>query len=124
NGTEACELYDERMGFIYWFISTYNWYWYPIHIGYLFSFYRYFIDRAWHSVCNVLLPGVIKEKFPQKVAIMTSLYTTGMATFATTASGVSIPFANELGLGWQLSLLFWILPAVIGGFIWLIIAMK
>src|SRR5699024_3148271 len=52
------------------------------------------------AVCNVLLPGVIKEKFPQKVAIMTSLYTTGMATFATTASGVSIPFANELGLGW------------------------
>src|SRR5699024_12034386 len=48
NGTEACELYDERMGFIYWFISTCNWYWYPIHIGYLFSFYRYFIDRAWH----------------------------------------------------------------------------
>src|SRR5699024_1731790 len=46
------------------------------------------------AVCNVLLPGVIKEKFPQKVAIMTSLYTTGMATFATTASGVSIPFAN------------------------------
>src|SRR5699024_11385416 len=66
----------------------------------------------------------IKEKFPQKVAIMTSLYTTGMATFATTASGVSIPFANDLGLGWQLSLLFWILPAVIGVFISLIIAMK
>src|SRR5699024_7601246 len=76
------------------------------------------------AVCNVLLPGVIKEKFPQKVAIMTSLYTTGVATFATTASGVSIPFANELGLGWQLSLLFWILPAVIGGFIWLIIPMQ
>lgn len=76
------------------------------------------------AVCNVLLPGVIKENFPHKVAIMTSLYTTGMAAFATTASGVSIPFAKGLGLGWQLSLLFWIIPAVIGGGIWLIIAIK
>lgn len=76
------------------------------------------------AVCNVLLPGIIKEKFPQKVAIMTSLYTTGMATFATTASGVSIPLANGLELGWQLSLLFWIIPAVIGGIIWLLIAVR
>src|SRR5699024_8854746 len=74
------------------------------------------------AVCNVLLPGVIKEQFPKKVAIMTSLYTAGMETFATTASGVSIPFANELGLGWQLSLLFRILLVVIGGYIWLLIA--
>src|SRR5699024_12344094 len=64
------------------------------------------------AVCNVLLPGVIKEKFPQKVAIMTSLYTTGMTTFATKASVVSITCANVLGLGWQLSLLFYILSVI------------
>src|SRR5699024_743566 len=62
-------------------------------------------------------------KVPAKSSYYDKFVYTGMATFATTASGVSIPFANELGLGWQLSLLFWILPAVIGGFIWLIIAM-
>src|SRR5699024_6969438 len=27
------------------------------------------------AICNVLLPGVIKEKFPLKIAVMTSVYT-------------------------------------------------
>src|SRR5699024_5554255 len=37
------------------------------------------------AVCNVLLPSVIKEKFPLKVAVMTSMCTTGMVLLATTA---------------------------------------
>lgn len=74
------------------------------------------------AICNVLLPGVIKEKFPQKVAIMTSVYTTGMSIFATTASGVSIPLAKELGVGWQGSLLIWMIPALIGVIAWTLIA--
>lgn len=73
------------------------------------------------AICNVLLPGVIKEKFPAKVAIMTSVYTTSMSIFATSASGLSIPLAEELNLGWQLALLVWAIPAVIGLIIWLII---
>src|SRR5699024_2317687 len=28
------------------------------------------------AICNVLLPGIIKEKFPAKVGVMTSIYTT------------------------------------------------
>src|SRR5699024_8091775 len=76
------------------------------------------------AICNVLLPGVIKDRFPHKVAIMTSLYTSSMALFATTASGVSIPLANGLQLGWQLSLLVWIIPALIGLIIWVIIVIK
>src|SRR5690625_2111954 len=71
------------------------------------------------AVCNVLLPGVIKEKFPAKVAIMTSLYTTSMAIFATTASGASIPLAEDFNLGWQLTLLVWAIPALIGFIIWI-----
>ena len=73
------------------------------------------------AICNVLLPGVIKEKFPAKVAIMTSVYTTSMSIFATSASGLSIPLAEELNLGWQLALLVWAIPALIGLIIWLII---
>lgn len=76
------------------------------------------------AICNVLLPGVIKEKFPHKVAIMTSIYTTGMGIFATTASGVSIPIAEDAGLGWQVALLIWMIPVVIGLFIWFYLAQK
>lgn len=75
------------------------------------------------AICNVLLPGVIKEKFPLKIAMMTSVYTTGMAIFATTASGVSIPLAHNMELGWQLSLLVWIIPAIVGLIIWFYIAL-
>lgn len=76
------------------------------------------------AILNVLLPGVIKEKFPQKIAIMTSLYSTGMVLFATIATGLSIPFAKGLDLGWQLSLFVWVIPAAIPLFVWLIIIKK
>ncbi|ASK64387.1 MFS transporter [Virgibacillus phasianinus] len=70
------------------------------------------------AICNVLLPGVIKEKFPAKVALMTSLYSTAMGIFAATASGLSVPLAHSANWGWQLALLFWTIPAVIGIIIW------
>lgn len=76
------------------------------------------------AICNVLLPGVIKEKFPTKVAIMTSIYTSSMSIFATSASGVSVPLAEGLQLGWQLALFIWIIPAAIGLIIWTIIYRK
>lgn len=76
------------------------------------------------AICNVLLPGVIKEKFPTKVAVMTSLYTTSMSIFATAASGLSVPLAENLELGWQKSLLLWAMPAFVGAIIWLYIFKK
>src|SRR5690625_267619 len=46
------------------------------------------------AMMNVLLPAVIKEKFPTKVGRMTSLYSTSMTVFAATASGITAPIAN------------------------------
>lgn len=76
------------------------------------------------AVINVLLPGVIKGNFPTKVAIMTSLYTTSMSLFATIGSAVSIPVAEGVGFGWQIALLIWIIPAIIGFVLWGIIVKK
>lgn len=76
------------------------------------------------AVCNVLLPGVVKEKFPDKAPLMTSVYSTTMGILAAVASGLSVPLAHRLGLGWQLSLVVWIIPAIIGAFIWLYIYKK
>ncbi len=70
------------------------------------------------AVCNVLLPSIIKEKFPTKVAWMTSLYSTAMGIFAALASGVSVPIAEGLGLGWQMALWIWAIPALIGTVVW------
>ncbi len=76
------------------------------------------------AICNVLLPGVVKEKFPTKVALMTSVYSTSMGIFAATASGLSIPFAKGLDLGWQIALLVWIVPAILAIMIWIYLSKK
>src|SRR5690625_3539929 len=76
------------------------------------------------AICNVLLPGVVKDKFPTKVALMTSVYSTTMGIFAAIASGLSVPFARGLNLGWKFSLLIWTIPAIIGIFVWVYLAKK
>ncbi|GAB3068758.1 CynX/NimT family MFS transporter [Virgibacillus ainsalahensis] len=76
------------------------------------------------AICNVLLPSVVKEKFPTKVALMTSLYSTAMGIFAATASGLSIPIASGMNLGWQIALLVWTTPALLGIIIWFYIVKK
>lgn len=70
------------------------------------------------AISNVLLPSVIKEKFPDKVELMTGVYSAAMGTFAATASGLSIPIAKGLGLGWQVALIIWGVPAIIGIIVW------
>lgn len=73
------------------------------------------------AVVNVLLPAVIKEKFPDKVGRMTSVYTTSMSLVAALASGLSVPLAIGAGLGWELALLSWSIVAVIGIVVWLFV---
>lgn len=73
------------------------------------------------AILNVLLPGLIKDKFPLKIGLMTSIYSTTMGIVAAVASGTIIPLAVNFNLGWQLSLLIWALPAFIAIFIWVYI---
>ncbi|MFC5628665.1 CynX/NimT family MFS transporter [Aliibacillus thermotolerans] len=70
------------------------------------------------AICNVLLPGVIKLNFPQKVGVMTSIYTASMGLFASIGSGVSIPLSESLGLGWQWALAIWSVLTIIALFVW------
>jgi CP family cyanate transporter-like MFS transporter len=68
---------------------------------------------------NVLLPSLIKRDFPAKVGLITGMYTATMSTFAAVASGVSVPLAAGLGMGWRGSLVFWTLPVSAGVLLWL-----
>ncbi|YCA46211.1 MFS transporter (plasmid) [Bacillus sp. JZ8] len=70
------------------------------------------------AIGNVLLPSIVKQKFPDRVGLMTSTYSTSMNVFAAFASGISIPLAQGLHLGWQKSLLSWSVLALIASFIW------
>jgi len=71
------------------------------------------------AIANVLLPGVIKERFPDRVPLMTNVYTTAMSLFAALASGISLPIAVGLDLGWEAALGVWIFPALISIGLWI-----
>ncbi len=68
---------------------------------------------------NVLLPGLIKKRFSDNPGLMTSLYTTVMAGFAAVGSGLSVPLAEGLGLGWKNTLLIWGILAIVALAFWL-----
>lgn len=70
------------------------------------------------AICNVLLPGIIKDRYPTKVGILTSIYSTSIGVFAALASGISVPLADSVGLGWNVSLLLWGVLSIGTAIIW------
>jgi MFS transporter, CP family, cyanate transporter len=68
---------------------------------------------------NVLLPALVKRDLPDRVGPVTSLYVTLMVTFAAIASTVSVPLAEDAGLGWEGALAVWGIPAAVGLVVWL-----
>ncbi|MFK3939524.1 CynX/NimT family MFS transporter [Alkalihalobacillus sp. NPDC078783] len=70
------------------------------------------------AICNVLLPGLAKLHFPLKVGLITSIYSTLMSIFAALASGITVPMADGLGLGWNTTLLLWGTLVLLGLAVW------
>jgi MFS transporter, CP family, cyanate transporter len=71
------------------------------------------------SVCNVLLPSLIKRDFEHKVGLMTGVYSVSMNLCGAIASGVSIPLALGMDLGWNGALGIWGLLSLVSVFLWL-----
>ncbi len=71
------------------------------------------------TVGNVLLPGLVKKKFPARAGLMTALYTTVLGVSAALAAGASFPIANQTGLGWRGSLALWTIPALVAAVAWI-----
>ncbi|MEN6417358.1 MAG: MFS transporter [Clostridiaceae bacterium] len=57
---------------------------------------------------NVLIPGVIKARFPARVGLVTSAFTISMGSFAAISSAVSYPLSQLPGFGWRSSLAVWL----------------
>lgn len=70
------------------------------------------------AIGNVLLPAVVKERFPHKFGLMTSVYSTSMGLVASLASGISVPLAVDLNLGWQGAQMVWGLPVIVALILW------
>ncbi|PWW25464.1 CP family cyanate transporter-like MFS transporter [Cytobacillus oceanisediminis] len=70
------------------------------------------------AICNVLLPGIVKERFG-KVGLLTGVYTFSMGLWAGLAPGLSVPLAEKWQIGWSWSLGVWIILVVIAVLIWI-----
>jgi len=68
---------------------------------------------------NVLLPSLTKRNFSENSGFITSLYSSVMALGASIAAGISVPLAEDVGLGWRGSLGVWALVALIAVFMWI-----
>ncbi|MGO4805899.1 MFS transporter [Arthrobacter sp. 2MCAF15] len=62
------------------------------------------------SLCNVLLPGVVKRDFPHRLGLMGGLYTTAICASAALGAGFTFPVFRATGQ-WSAALWFWALPA-------------
>lgn len=78
-----------------------------------------FLVGAGIAIANVLLPSLVKRDFPDKIGLMTGVYTTVMNIFAGLSSGISVPLARNLGLGWRGSLMVWSAVTLVALVVWL-----
>jgi MFS transporter, CP family, cyanate transporter len=69
-------------------------------------------------IANVLMIPFFKAKLPEKIGLMTAILSTGMSLFAAVASGISVPLAVDLGLGWRGSLASWGIFMVLALVVW------
>lgn len=61
------------------------------------------------AIGNVMLPAVIKSKFPDRIEAMTSLYTVIMQIVAAVATAVGVPLSAVFG--WRAALGIWVFTA-------------
>jgi CP family cyanate transporter-like MFS transporter len=70
------------------------------------------------ATANVLLPSLVKLHFPDRIGLMTSIYSTALAIGLTSASVLTVPI-SEAGDGWRSGLFAWSLTAAIAVLPWL-----
>jgi CP family cyanate transporter-like MFS transporter len=83
-----------------------------------FLFFGTAVAGAAIAVGNVLLPILVRGNFPDRVGLMTGMYTTALIGFAALAAGISVPVADAFGGGWRPGLAIWAIPAAIALAVW------
>ena len=71
------------------------------------------------AVANVLLPAIVRQRFPTRVSLLTGFYATTMGLVAALSSGVAVPIAAATPAGWRLALGCWSVLALLGAVVWL-----
>ena len=74
------------------------------------------------GVGNVLMPGLLKRDFPDRIPLMTGVYIMALSVGAAFASAVTQPLRGALGGWWAGALAVWTVPAAVAmlaaGVVW------
>ncbi|MBB2963367.1 MFS transporter [Methylobacterium sp. R2-1] len=76
------------------------------------------------AIGNVLVPGIIKRDYPDRVKGLTTLYAVTLGLTAAVASALAVPLATWLPGGWQTALAIWAVPAFVAALAWSPIALR
>ncbi|MTE18435.1 MFS transporter [Streptomyces sp. TRM43335] len=71
------------------------------------------------AACNVLLPVIVKQRFPDRTGPMTGLYSMALSLGTATAAALTVPVTETLGGDWRLGLGMWALPGALALSVWL-----
>lgn len=69
------------------------------------------------AAANVLVPVVVKQRFPMRVGFVTGVYTAALAGGSALAAGLTAPLADAAG-SWRVGLGFWAVPAATALVLW------
>jgi CP family cyanate transporter-like MFS transporter len=75
------------------------------------------------AVSNVLLPALVRQYFPDRIGLVTGVYTMTLISGTSAASAASVPIA-QLGGSWRVGLGAWALFAVVAIVPWLPAALR
>jgi CP family cyanate transporter-like MFS transporter len=70
------------------------------------------------GMINVLLPSLVKRRFPRHVALITGFYTMAFCAGAAIAAGATVPIQKFWNGSWAPALAFWSLPAALAALAW------
>ncbi|MBV9077829.1 MAG: cyanate transporter, partial [Methylobacteriaceae bacterium] len=72
------------------------------------------------AAMNVLLPGLVKRDFADRISLMTGLFSMALCAGAALAAGITVPVARALGGSWEAALASWAIPAIVAAGLWLL----
>ncbi|MDX3455519.1 MFS transporter [Streptomyces sp. ME02-8801-2C] len=82
------------------------------------------LSLAGIAIANVLLPAVVKERFPDRVGAMTGLYSMALNAGASSAAAVTVPLTEAFGGDWRYGLGAWSVLAAMAVPPWLALARR
>lgn len=72
------------------------------------------------ATVNVLMPSLVKRHFPDRIGLLTAVYTTAMATSLSAASAFTVPIADATG-SWRFGIASWAVFALLAIGPWLVL---